>query len=641
MCGITGFYLTKRVEDPRRTIELMGDRIRHRGPDDAGYYVDERMALGHRRLSIIDLEGGRQPILNEDGSRVLVFNGEIYNYQELRADLLARGHEFTTESDSETILHGYEEYGRGVLDRLRGMFAFVIWDKNTGKLFGARDIFGIKPFYYYRENGEFMFGSEIKCFMDHPGFVKRIDRAKIPEYLSYEYIPYENTLFEGVCKLLPAHWFEWSAETGSFETGCYYEMRYRIDETLSLDEWADRIEAVFTESVKAHQIADVEVGGFLSSGVDSSYVVERVFHEGSPIRTFSVGYEEEKYSELSYARAFAEGLGVENIANKISADDFFDAMPDIQYVMDEPLPNPSENPLFFLAENAAKHVKVVLSGEGADELFGGYPNYLQEDHIAAYERKVPRALRRAAGALAGALPQMKGRHFLTHGAMEPWERNSRADYVFENEDRQRYLADAIVSEDPQAYSKRYYDEVAYADAVTQLQYVDMKTWMAYDILLKADRMSMAHSLELRVPFLDKEVLELALTIPARFRAHDDESKIALRHAAARRLPETVYRKEKLGFPSPLAVWLREEKYYARVRDAFTGAVAREFFKPEELVRLLDEHRGGEVSHMQQIWSFYTFIVWYEQFFGDGARARCRSLEGAGAADVAVGLGAGA
>lgn len=622
MCGFAGFVNNRTDIDAARVIELMGDRIKHRGPDDAQYYIDDDVALAFRRLSIIDLGGGRQPLFNEDGSMVLVFNGEIYNFPELREELIARGHVFTTKSDSETILHGYEEYGRGILDRLRGMFAFAIWDKNEKKLFGARDIFGIKPYYYYRENGLFMFGSEIKSFLDHPGFDKRIDRTRIADYLSYEYLPDENTLFQGVYKLMPGSYFEWTPE--SFTTERYYNPTYAIDEAPSLDEWADRIEDVFSESVRAHQIADVEVGGFLSSGVDSSYVVDRVFAQGTKIRTFSVGYEEEQYSELSYAKQFSDELGVENISNKISAADFFDAMPDIQYFMDEPLPNPSENPLYFLAESAAKHVKVVLSGEGADELFGGYPNYLAEDHLGRYCRSVPRPVRRALGAVAAKLPRFKGRHFLMHGAMEPWERFSRADYVFENEDRQRYLKDLITGPTPQERSKAYFEHVDGLDAVTQLQYVDMQTWMAFDILLKADRMSMAHSLELRVPFLDKRVLETALQIPSRYRAADDESKIALRHAAARHLPERVYGKEKLGFPSPLAAWLREDEYYERVKAAFTSEAACEFFVPEALVALLDEHRSGAVSNMQKIWSFYTFIVWYEEFFGSGERANCRA-----------------
>lgn len=622
MCGFAGFVNNRSDMDAERVIELMGDRIKHRGPDDAQYYIDDDVALAFRRLSIIDLHGGRQPLFNEDGSCVLVFNGEIYNYRELREELIACGHVFTTKSDSETILHGYEEYGRGILDRLRGMYAFVIWDKNERKLFGARDIFGIKPFYYYRENDQFLFGSEIKSFLDHPGFDKRIDRTRIAEYLSYEYLPDEHTLFQGVYKLMPGSFFEWTESC--FITERYYNPTYAIDESPSLDDWADQIEEVFTESVEAHQIADVEVGGFLSSGVDSSYVVDRVFARGTKIRTFSVGYEEEQYSELSYAKQFSDELGVENISNKISAADFFNAMPDIQYYLDEPLPNPSENPLYFLAENAAKHVKVVLSGEGADELFGGYPNYLAEAHLGNYCRRVPRFARRALGAIAAKLPQIKGRHFLMHGAMEPWERFSRADYVFENEDRQRYLKDPITGPTPQERSRRYFEHVDGLDAVTQLQYVDMQTWMAFDILLKADRMSMAHSLELRVPFLDKRVLELALQIPSRFRAANDESKIALRHAAARHLPERVYGKEKLGFPSPLAAWLREDEYYERVRIAFTGEVAQEFFVTDELVALLDEHRSGSVSNMQKIWSFYTFIIWYEEFFGAGERALCRA-----------------
>ncbi len=271
-------------------------------------------------------------------------------------------------------------------------------------------------------------------------------------------------------------------------------------------------------------------------------------------------------------------------------------------------------------------MKVVLSGEGADELFGGYPNYTQEAHLAKYEARYPKFLRVAAAALASALPAMKGRHFLTHGALEPWERNSRADYVFENDERQQYLKDPITIDDPQVYSKRYYDEVAGLDGVTQLQYVDIKTWMIYDIILKADRMSMAHSLELRVPFLDREVLELALTIPAKYRAAHDDSKIALRAAAARHLPERVHTKAKLGFPSPLATWLRDDKYYSQVREAFLSPEAAEFFVPEKLMQLLDEHKSGSVSHMQKIWSFYSFIVWYRQFFGEGERAQCRAGE---------------
>lgn len=614
MCGFVGFMNSPQVQEPGPVIRAMADRIIHRGPDDAHYYDGKDISLGFRRLSIIDLEGGRQPILNEDGSKVLVFNGEIYNYQELREELLKRGHSFTTKSDSETILHGYEEFGPEILQKLRGMFAFVIWDKNKKKLFGARDIFGIKPFYYYKKDGQFMFGSEIKSFLSHPCFEKELDEALIPEYLSYEYIPDERTIFKNVWKLPGSHCFTY--QNGELQVERYYRVQYNIEEDKSLEYWEKEITREFTESVAMHQISDVEVGCFLSSGVDSSYVVKEISKGTKKVKTFSVGYEEEKYSELSYAQDFSKVVGVPNISNKVSADEFFDAMPEIQYFMDEPLPNPSEIPLYFLAKNARKYVKVVLSGEGADELFGGYPMYLQGGHFQDYTKKAPRPLRKMAGAVAGRLPEFKGKHFLVRGAMEPWQRFMRANYVFQSGERQKFLKRPITSRLPEEYSKRYFDEVPDLDEPTQLQYVDMHTWMIYDILLKADRMSMANSLELRVPFLDKKMLELSTRIPTRFRADcaTETTKKALRSAAIKQLPERTANKKKLGFPVPLSDWLREDKYYNKVKAAFQSDIAEKFFVTKELMKLLDDHKAGKARNMQKIWSFYTFIVWYDQFF---------------------------
>ncbi len=615
MCGFAGFFNTSAVSDREAVIHAMADRIVHRGPDDAHYYVDEDISLGFRRLSIIDLAGGRQPILNENGTKALLFNGEIYNYQALREDLIDKGHSFTTKADSEVILHGYEEYGKEILQKLRGMFAFVIWDKAEKKLFGARDIFGIKPFYYYKDGKEFLFGSEIKSFLSHPGFQKELREEKIPEYLSYEYLPDEETIFKNVYKLPGAHCFTY--QNGEMQIERYYRIQYRAEEDRSLEYWEQEITREFTESVAMHQISDVEVGCFLSSGVDSSYVVKEISKGTKKVKTFSVGYEEEKYSELPYAQDFSSVVGVPNISNKVSADEFFDAMPEIQYFMDEPLPNPSEIPLYFLAKNARKYVKVVLSGEGADELFGGYPMYLQGGHFAEYTRKVPRPLRKMAGAVAGKLPEFKGKHFLVRGAMEPWQRVMRANYVFtDSRERQKYLKRPITSKLPEEYSKRYFDEVRDLDEPTQLQYVDMHTWMIYDILLKADRMSMANSLELRVPFLDKKMLELSTRIPTRFRADckTETTKKALRSAAIKQLPERTANKKKLGFPVPLSDWLREEKYYNKVKEAFQSEIAEKFFVTKELMKLLDDHKEGKALNMQKIWSFYTFIVWYEQFF---------------------------
>ena len=616
MCGFAGYINNYATFDKMAVIKAMADRIVHRGPDDAHYYVDEDISLGFRRLSIIDLEGGRQPILNEDGSLVLLFNGEIYNYQSIREDLLKAGHVFKTKTDSEVILHGYEEYGKKVLDRLRGMFAFIIWNKQTKELFGARDIFGIKPFYYYKKDGEFLFGSEIKSFLSHPKFEKELDEDMIPLYLSYEYIPDERTIFKNVYKLPGAHCFTY--KDGKLEVERYYHIRYNIEEDKSLEYWEDAITKEFSESVAMHQISDVEVGCFLSSGVDSSYVVKEISKGTKKVKTFSVGYEEEKYSELPYAQDFSSVIGVQNIANKVSADEFFDAVPEIQYFMDEPLPNPSEIPLYFLAKNARKYVKVVLSGEGADELFGGYPMYLAGGHFDRYAHKVPRPVRKALGTVARHAPSFKGRNFLIRGAMEPYQRFMRANYVFQSAERQKYLKRPIATKLPEEYSKRYFDEVPNLDEPTQLQYVDMHTWMIYDILLKADRMSMANSLELRVPFLDKEVFAVASKLPRRLRVNKENTKYAMRKAAMRHLPQATAQKKKLGFPVPTRVWLREEKYYNMVREAFESETAKQFFRTDALVAILDEHYHGKRDNNRKIWTIYVFLIWYDIYFGGGS-----------------------
>ncbi len=613
MCGFAGFTNVKKVEDPKGVVTAMADEIRHRGPDDGNIYVDDEVALGFRRLSIIDLSGGSQPILNEDGTKVLVFNGEIYNYQSIREDLVKRGHVFKTATDSEVLLHGYEEYGEeGLLQKLRGMYAFVIWDKREKKLFGARDIFGIKPFYYYRKDDLFFFGSEIKSFLKHPLFQKELNEERLPDYLCFEYLPMEETFFKNVYKLKSGHYFVWKA--GEMEIRPYFEVRFEIDEGKTLEQWEDEIAKTFSQSVEAHKISDVEVGCFLSSGVDSSYVVREVSKVTKDVKTFSVGYAEEKYSELPYAQELSKEIGVQNISNKVSAEEYFAAASKIQYYMDEPLPNPSEVPLYFLAQNAAKYVKVVLSGEGADELFGGYPMYLEAEHFAKYSR-IPRVIRKAAAAVAKRLPdRTKGKRFLIRGAMKPHERFMRNNYVFHQNERQKYLKKDYHATKPETYVKPYFDRVAHLDEPTQLQYVDMYTWMLYDILQKADRMSMANSLELRVPFLDREVLSLATKIPGRYRAHNNVTKVALRGAALRQLPERTAHRKKLGFPVPLNDWLRQDKYYGMVLEKFNGEIAGQFFNREAILKLLNDHKEGKAHNMKKIWTIYSWILWYEEFF---------------------------
>ncbi len=611
MCGFAGFTTNDYTGDRLAVIKAMSDQIIHRGPDQDDYYVDDGIAMGFRRLSIIDLKGGSQPILNEDGTKVLTFNGEIYNFQELRKDLIEKGHVFKTSTDSEVLLHGYEEYGPDLLQKLRGMFAFVIWDKTEQKLFGARDIFGIKPFYYYKKDGNFLYGSEIKSFLKHPSFVREVNEDRLPDYMCYEYIPCDETLFRNVYKLPGAHCFTY--QNGEMKIWRYYHIDYKIDESKSLEEWEQLITDEFTKSVEVHKISDVEVGCFLSSGVDSSYVVKEVSKVTKDVKTFSVGYAEEKYSELPYAQDFSKTIGVQNISNKVSADDYFRMASKIQWYMDEPLPNPSEVPLYFLAENAAKYVKVVLSGEGADELFGGYPMYLAGGHFQKYSR-IPKFFRKGAAALAKKAPDFKGKHFLVRGAMEPYQRFMRANYVFTRDERWKYLKNRIPAKDPVEYAKPFFDEMKGFDEPTQLQYVDIHTWMLYDILQKADRMSMANSLELRVPFLDKKMLELAVQIPTRYRIDGNTTKVALRGAAIKQIPERTANKKKLGFPVPLNDWLRQDKYYNMVLEKFEGDVAGRFFNREAILKLLNDHKSGTALNMKKIWTIYSFILWYEEFF---------------------------
>lgn len=619
MCGFVGYKIFEKKQDDSKILKSMADTIIHRGPDSEGYYIDDDIALGFRRLSIIDLDGGSQPMCNEDSSAVITFNGEIYNYRELRAELIAKGHVFKTNSDTETILHGYEEYGKGILDKLRGMYAFVIWNKKTQTLFGARDIFGIKPFYYYKTDKAFMFGSEIKSFLPNPDFKKDFRAELLPDYLCFEYIPNENTFFRDVYKLLGGHCFEY--KDGRLKIEKYYDIKYNIDRTKSLDYWKNKIIEVFRESVEAHRISDVEVGCFLSSGVDSSFVAKEVSSRAAvnpntnieePVKTFSIGYEGNALSELDDAAEFARAVNLPNIQRKMSGDMFFEDQAKIQYILDEPLCNPSEVPLYYLAEDASRYLKVVLSGEGADELFGGYPLYQAEAQLSKYE-KVPSVLRRAASKALSHAPNFKGKHFIVSGGQPVWKRYARCNYVFTAKDRNTVLKNKVTGGDPALLTKGVFDKVSGLDSESQCQYADIHVWMAFDILQKADRMSMAHSLELRVPFLDKKVLELAMQIPPEYRAGADFTKLALREAAATEIPERSAKMKKKGFPVPLDALLREDKYYNLIKEKFAGDVAAKFFDTDAVIKLLDDHKNG-VHNMKKVWMIYTFILWYEEFF---------------------------
>lgn len=612
MCGIVGF--TTPGQDPaaaKQIVQGMADLIRHRGPDGEGCYADGTAALGHRRLSVIDLAGGGQPMLNEDGTLVVVFNGEIYNYKTLRARLQQRGHTFATDSDTEVLLHGYEEWGRDLPCRLRGMFAFAVWDRTCGTLFCARDLFGIKPLCYYKKGETLLFASEIKAFLAHPAFEKRLNEARLPDWLSMEYLPDAETLFTGVYELPPAHTLTWQA--GRVTLARYAAPRFRAKRGRSLRAWAREIGDAVAESADAHRIADVEVGCFLSGGVDSSLITCEMARRQPAVQCFSVGYAEEAYSELPAARAAAQALGVPLTETTVTADDFFAANRAIQWYLDEPMPNPAEVPLYFLCKAARQRVKVVLSGEGADELFGGY-NIYRDPFTARWYDRLPPWLRAGLGAAAALLPPARGVNFLVRRGMSLEERYFGPTALFNEREKRRLLADYAGDGDPMFLTEAIWDATEGLDPVTRMQQVDLNLWLAGDILLKADKMSMAHSLELRVPFLDREVWALAAALPAAAKADARTTKIALRRAAARTLPAASAARKKLGFPVPVRDWLRQEPYTSRVRAVFSRPAAAEFFDPRALHSMLNQHlHGGDC--WRQIWCVYSFLIWYEQFFG--------------------------
>lgn len=614
MCGIAGFVDTI-TEDREDVVRAMADLIVHRGPDSDGFFVDEHAALGFRRLSIIDLDHGHQPIPNEDSTKWITFNGEIYNFPALRAELEAAGHVFRTHADTEVILHGYEEWGQEVVTRLRGMFAFVIWDTRSRTLFGARDPFGIKPFYYQHTEKTFLYGSEIKSFLAHPHFVKEVNEEALPDYLSYEYVPGEQTLFRGVKKLLAGHMFTY--RDGELDIQRYFVPDFVPESAPDREEWVRRIRETVSESVDAHRIADVEVGCFLSSGIDSSYITHEFASRTQNVRAFSVGYSEERFSELSYARDFAEHIGVDFSAKVLGADETFDAVAQIQYHMDEPLPNPSALPLFFLTRHAAEHVKVVMSGEGADELFGGYNQYREPLDYELYQR-VPAPVRRLVAKGAAHLPKVPGRRFLTRAARPLRDRYFRQQYVYSEAERLQVLrkgSPAARAAVPVAErTRRIFDEASGYDDITALQYADIQTWMMHDINLKADKMSMAHSLELRVPFLDRAVWATARRLPSGHRVTRENTKVALRDAAKQVIPKATAEKKKLGFPVPLNEWLRQEPYTGRVRAMFASEAARTYFDQDHIMGLLDRHLEGIDGGMKRIWSIYCFLVWHDEFF---------------------------
>ena len=620
MCGFTG-YVTKILE--KDTIKKMNDLIIHRGPDDESYYIDEDIAMGFRRLSIIDLESGRQPMFNQDKNLVITFNGEIYNYKELRKDLEEKGYKFNNNSDTEVIVYGYDEYGEDIVKKLRGMYAFVIWDIEKKILFGARDPFGIKPFYYYIDDDIFMYGSEIKSFLGNNKFKKELNTKVIKPYLIFQYSPTNETFFKNVYKLEAGHCFTYKDKKLDIKE--YYDFEYNVDENLSYEEAKKQLKDVIKNSVEYHKISDVEVGSFLSAGVDSSYIASEL----RPNKTFTVGFdkeslkkhlsENEKYNldnfdEITKAKELCNVLGIENVNKYITPDEFFDILPKVQYHSDEAHANLSAVALYFLSEIAAKHFKVVQSGEGADELFAGYHEYVRRLSLSNY-MKLPKFVRKMNSNIASLLKDFKGKSFLIEASKDIEDYYIGQAKIFDENEVNGVLNDEYNSNIKITdITKKVYDKVKDKSELLKMQYLDMHLWLEKDILLKADKMTMANSLELRVPFLDKEVFNFASKLKEEYKISDNVGKKILREVSNDIIPKEWSNRTKLGFNVPFVFFIREEKYYNKVKEMFASEIASKFFNQLEIINMLDKHYKKEQNNGRKIYTIYAFLVWYDEFF---------------------------
>ena len=602
MCGICGII---RKGDNKDIIKKMNDRIMHRGPDGEGYYIDGDVAFGHRRLSIIDLSTGDQPIYNEDNSVVTVYNGEIYNYVELRSELESLGHEFKTKSDTEVLVHGYEEWHTDLPKHLRGMFAFAIYDKNRNEIFLARDNFGIKPLYYAKMNDSFMFASEIKSFLDVPAFKKEFNEEILETYLEFSFVPTNETFFKGVYRLDAGCSLLYKDE--DIKINKYFKLDFKED-TMSFTDAVKNISDVMEDSVKRHLIADVEVGSFLSSGIDSSYIVSLA----KPDKTYTVGYENKKYDEINYAKDLADKLGIENESKIIEKNEYLEAIPKIMYHLDEPTSDPAAISLYFVAKLASRDLKVVLSGEGADEFFGGY-NYYREEVDYKFYNKIPYGIRHVIGKVAGLFPEVRGFNFLVRRG-EKLENS----YIGVNRNFSEKMARKVLRKNYELkaidVTKDVYNEFKDYSNIDKMQAIDINFWLMKDILLKADRMTMASSIEGRVPFIDKEVFSVASKLPFDYKVTKENTKVALREAARKVIPTDAYKKKKLGFPVPIREWIKDGAFKEDIEKTINSDVANKYFNVKFLNKLFNEHISGKKDNYRKIWTVYTFIKWYQVFF---------------------------
>ena len=601
MCGIAGFI--GKDKDKKKILKNMCDRIKHRGPDAQGYYVKGDVALGQRRLSIIDIEGGKQPMFSKDEKLVVVFNGEIYNYKELKSEL--SDYPFQTNSDTEVLLYGYKEWGSELPKHLRGMFAFALYDIENKTLFCARDPFGIKPFYYYQNDGDFMFASEIKAFLDHPKFKKEFNESILAPYLSFSFTPTTETFFKGVKRLDAG--YSLTYKEGEMKLNRYFDLNFDIQKE-DYDKTVDNISKVMTDSVNHHMISDVEVGSFLSSGIDSSYLVSLA----KPDKTYTVGYDIPRYDETNYAKDLTEKLGISNTNKKITKEEYMQILPKIMYHMDEPASDPAVVALYFVANIASKDVKVVLSGEGADEFFGGY-NYYREEVDYAFYNKIPFFIRHGISKFFSLFPPVRGINFLVRRGEKLEDSYIGVNKVWSEKETKKLLKNKPVVEN-KAITKPVYDEFKDKSNIVKMQAIDINFWLMKDILQKADRMTMANSLEGRVPFVDTEVFKVASSLPIEYKVTKENTKVALRDAAKKVIPNESYKKKKLGFPVPIRDWIKEDDVYKELKRELNSKVAKKFFNTEILLKMLDEHKNGKKDNYRKVWTVYTFLKWYDVFF---------------------------
>jgi asparagine synthase (glutamine-hydrolysing) len=623
MCGICGIVLADRDRHVNReSLAAMNRRISHRGPDDEGYFVEQDVGLAMRRLSIIDVQTGHQPLANENQDIWIVYNGEIYNHAELRADLEARGHRYRTRSDTETIVHLYEEYGRDCVKHLRGMFAFAIWDRRKHVLFAARDRLGIKPFYYRRDGGSFLFGSEIKAILAFPGVTAEFNRSALAEYLAFGYLTGPQTMFAGIRKLMPGHTLE-LAEASELTIEAYWDLTTETDRApRTRKHYVNTYREMLEAAVSSHLMSEVPLGVFLSGGLDSSAVAVLTKKiRGDRIKTFSVGYGEEQFSELGYAREVARHVQSEHHEVRLSREEFFASLPNLIWHEDEPLAWPSSVALYFVARLAREHVTVVLTGEGSDETLGGYTRYawtlMNARMDKAYRMVTPAALRRLvrkgiqAGPLSASLHRKLQHTFLVRDG------NSWPSFYYDNffsafaasEQADLLTPEALASAGDAYAGSMSAWERSQGDLLHRLLYSDINSYLI-ELLMKQDQMSMAASVESRVPFLDHALVEFTATIPAEYSIRGMAGKFILKEAVEDLLPHSIVYRKKMGFPTPWEYWLAGPQLNEIERMLLEPRAERGLYRPAAVKRIFSEHRSKSRDHGNRIWRLLNLETWF-------------------------------